>query len=273
MFQRTAEVDSILRNSELLNAAKLVDEMRTELSAELLDAAQHRDLIGDPRLLRFLEGYSGVTNDAVAAFRRMLQWRKDNDLERIRSEVQDRPYTPENLPHGKMILVQISRASGGDAPIMNAGVSHSGHLISCELIGSGDPSALLEGTTEQELRENVLGFFERRQILLDDLSYTSGHLVKTFQVRDLSRFGLHLLKHRRAAGTLQALMKSALDNYPESLAQCVIVASPATFQVTWKTLSWFINRRTHAKILFEGADYHERLLAQIPRRRWRASTS
>ena len=193
----------------------------------------------------------------------MIKWRAENDVERIRADVEGRPLQATSLPHAGKLL-GITREHGGDAPIFDAGLSFAGDLVSIELVGTANPSALLEGTTEQEIRENVIGLFELRQILMDDLSYTHGRLVKTLQVRDLGRFGLHLLKHHRASSTFQALLKSALDNYPESLQTAICVNSPASFQLVWKGLSWFLNKRVQSKILFVGADFHVQLMGLLP---------
>ena len=116
------------------------------------------------------------------------------------------------------------------------------------------------------------------------LTHQSGRLVRTFQMRDFSRFGLHLLKHRRASSTLQSLLKQALDNYPESLGRAMCVCAPTSFQarqsgqneqalafddalllqVFWKGFSWFMNKRMQEKISLVGYDYHDLLLTHVP---------
>jgi hypothetical protein len=201
--------------------------------------------------------------DAAAAYRSMLKWRAENDVERIRAEVAGKPLQATSFPHWEKVL-GITREHGGDAPILDAGLSFAGDLVSIELVGTANPTALLEGTTEKQLLENFIGYFELRQIVMDDLSYAHGRLVKTFQLRDLGRFGLHLLKHRRASSTFQTIVKGALDNYPEALRTALCVNSPASFQLAWKGLSWFLNKRTQSKIMFVGADFHEQLMGLVP---------
>ena len=159
---------SIVASSELENASELLDAMRGELLSDLEGVPQHRDVVGDARMLRFLEGYSGSVKDAVNAFRSMLLWRKENDLETIRAQVAGKPLRAESLLHSEKILA-VTLESGGNAPIMEGGRSYSGDLISIELVGMGNPSALLEATTETELKQNFISFFELRQILMDEV--------------------------------------------------------------------------------------------------------
>ena len=245
------------------NAGALLVSFRALIAPELSSLPPHRDLVGDGRLLRFLEGYGGDIDEAADAFRKMVAWRNSNNLDKIRAEVMGKPLVPASLPHSENVI-KIGRECGGVEPCLYTCLALNGDLVHLELMGFGDPSVMIERTPEIDLLENFIGFFELRQMLFDDLSHSQGRIVRTVQIRDMSRFTLGILKHHSAVLTFQNIIKSALANYPESLGRAVCVNSPTGLPTVWRGISMFLNKRMQDKISFLGSEYHEALMTFLP---------
>jgi len=218
------------------------------------------DLKADLRLARFMDAYSHDVEAAAKAYRDMLQWRKDQEVEKLRKEHlgEMAALHQKSLPHWEEI-----RNAGEYGPWMLAGKSHHGDIVHLEAIGASDPTALMEKVPEEKIVEHYIGFFEIRAKLLDELSEESGRIVRTVQIRDLSRFGMGLIKHASAMKMLSAVMKLGSANYPESSSRVIFIHTPNSFYPFWKAASMVLRKRTLDKVLFLGSDYHRELLKLV----------
>jgi hypothetical protein len=197
---------------------------RIELSGDLADFPQHDDLSGDIRLLRFLRGYGHSVTQACAAYRAMLATRKQHDVERIRAQVLTRPLCAEEMPHGREIYPMY--------PIqLSCGVSRAGHLVSIDPLGALQLVQLIDELGPDKLFEFMIGQAELRQIIMDEMSATSGALVQSVQIKDLHGLSLSAFRDPRAMQTLQSIISTCTDMYPESLATLYIINAPFFFPV------------------------------------------
>jgi hypothetical protein len=160
----------------------------------------YEDVLGDWRLARFLQSVEGDIDEATKSFQHHLKWRITVDAERVRLLVLNKPFRISSFPHAPLLV-----SAGMKKPCVDAGRSRLGDLVHLESIGQGDAKELIRQTTEQQLLEHYVGFFERRSALLESESSNAGRILRTVQIRDMSHFGLHLLSERSALGALQAL--------------------------------------------------------------------
>lgn len=260
--------------------------------ADLAEFPQHDDLSGDIRLLRFLRGYSHSVTQACAAYRAMLATRKQYDVERIRAQVLARPLCAEEMPHGREIYPMY--------PIqLNCGVSRSGHLVSIDPLGVLQLVPLIDELGPEKLFEFMIGTAELRQIIMDEMSATSGALVQSVQIKDLHGLSLAAFRDARAMQTLQSILSTCTDMYPESLATLYIINAPFFFPVVraeprtraepcapreravgpsppcpplraraypeqaWSIVSNFVSERTKKKIHVLGTDYAQTLADDV----------
>mmetsp|Transcript_11827 Transcript_11827/g.27631 ORF Transcript_11827/g.27631 Transcript_11827/m.27631 type:complete len:412 (-) Transcript_11827:92-1327(-) len=156
--------------------APLLIRMRIELSADLEQIAQHDDVSGDIRLLRFLRGHSHSVEQASAAYRAMLATRSKHDVEAIRQKVLACPLVAEDMPHGKEVYPLYPLQ-------LNCGLSVRGHLVSIDPIGLIQLSLLMEQVGPEKLFEFMIGASELRQMW---------SLVSTF-VSERTKRKIHVL--------------------------------------------------------------------------------
>ena len=162
----------------------------------------YEDVVGDWRLARFLQSVEGDVAEAVKSFQHHLKWRLSVNAENIRNQVRGKPFRISSFPHASHLV-----SFGLQKPCVDAGRSRLGDLVHLESIGHGDARELIKNSSEQQLLEHYVGFFELRSLLLESESESHGRLIRSVQIRDMSRFGLHLLSERSALGALQALGK------------------------------------------------------------------
>eukprot|EP00903_Cladosiphon_okamuranus_P011122 g10498.t1 len=83
---------------------KLLREMKAELDEDLRAAPPFPEVIGSRRMLRFLRGHKHDAPKAAAIMRKMLRWRKDNNVDAIREDImQNQKFHPSQFPDGEMI--------------------------------------------------------------------------------------------------------------------------------------------------------------------------
>lgn len=185
----------------------MIAQMKQIVAAELATSAspsEAPDVTGDLRFLRFLRSRSHDVPLAAEAMRSMLLWRQKNDIDgTVRPGCVGRPLTEASLPHaGKVTALGMKGA-------INAGTSRDGHIITISLDGAGDPTALLEQTSEEQLSEFFRTYFELRMMVMDAETRKRRTVVRTLQLRDLE-----------GAGTVS----SPKSGFPQSWSRCSFVA-------------------------------------------------
>jgi len=236
--------------------APLLIRMRIELAADLETCPQYDDVTGDIRLLRFLRGYKHSVSQACIAYRAMLATRMQHDVDAIRRQVLARSLSAEDMPHGAEIYPFY--------PIqLDCGQSKHGHLVSVDPVGQLRLREVMREVGPEKMFEFMIGVSELRQIIMDEVSVESGHLVQSVQVKDLHGLSMSMLKDPKAVSTLQAIISTCTSMYPESLACVYIINAPFFFPMVWTVISRFINERTQRKVRVLGRDYEETLREEI----------
>mmetsp|Transcript_13841 Transcript_13841/g.17166 ORF Transcript_13841/g.17166 Transcript_13841/m.17166 type:complete len:407 (-) Transcript_13841:279-1499(-) len=235
----------------------------SELESEVETPATAPMLLSDVRMYRFLQGNGYDVSAAATAFRKMLEWRKSNNIEKdlvSHFNLYEMELKQSKLPNAK----EINLASGSNGPWYDAGRTHDGHVVHIEVIGSGDPSAMIETVSEQKIIQHHMALLELRANVFDRLSVEQGKVIKSLQIRDLSLFGLHLVRHSGAMSLLGKIMKFGSNNYPESAQKAFFINTPPSFYVVWKVIQTFIRKETLEKTVFLDKSYHRELLKYVP---------
>jgi len=218
------------------------------------------DVKSDIRLTRFLQAHGMDNEKAAKAYKDMLKWRSDVEVEALRKKhLEDVEILKQSsFPHWEEI-----RKVGEYGPWYIAGKSHSGDLVHLEVIGASDPTLLLAQVPERKILEHYIGFFETRAKLLDALTLETDRMVRTVQIRDLSKFGVSLVQHASAMKVLSTVMKAGSAYYPESSSKVIFVNTPLSFYGVWKVASVALRQRTLDKVMFLQSRYHRELLKYV----------
>ncbi len=217
------------------------------------------DATSELRLARFINSYDGDVSAAAEAFRAMLEWRRAESVEQLRETLMA---SVDVIQQASFPHAQAVREAGEYGPWYDAGLCYHGDVIHLEVVGRLD-SSVLDKLSAQRILEHHIGFFETRSHVLDRLSASQGRMVRTLQVRDLSKFGLHLLRQASALGVVQKIMKTGSTYYPESTRKSIFINTPVSFYGVWNALSVVLRKKTQDKVVFLGTDYHRALLAFV----------
>jgi hypothetical protein len=147
-----------------------------------------------------------------------------------------------------------SSSGGGGSSKSAAGSSSpkSGHLVTIEFTGIGDPGAMLDALSLEEYITFEKHNMEHKAILLDRLSREKGYLVKMIAVRDMAGLGY---KHVGSKGVtvMTSVLKMMQGAYPEVIENIFIVSAPWVFATLWRLVKPFVAPRTIEKIKIMGA--------------------
>ena len=115
------------------------------------------NVVVDEYLLVYLLflGYKGDVEKAALAFREMIKWRKEDSIDEIFPSLVDIELRQSKFPHAE----ETNKSSGNNGPWYNAGRSHQGHVIHIEILGSGDPSAMIAEVEEEKIMTHHKGKF------------------------------------------------------------------------------------------------------------------
>lgn len=231
------------------------EALLAELKDDQAGAGSH--LFIRSRLQRFLQANAGSIPEAVAHFRRMLEWRSEHGMDKLRGQLQGLPWSQES----------VSRTCPGFMEMMSTDAtefSPEHHLLWVQRDGRLQIDRLMAIPDEQ-----LFGAFhkvvELRQFHLDQWSEQHNRLIKVVQVRDLS--GLSITRILRDALVMKRLtnMLNLLNtSYPESLYKLVLLNMPGAFNLLWSAVSPLLNARIRSKVNFISGgpfDFPRELLA------------
>ena len=125
---------------------------------------------------------------AASAFRKHLQWRKDQGVDVIRQEIVDRSLGLSwgDYPRGAEVEKYFPQ-------VLDGGRGREGHIIQVECMSLVQTDGLLgdgsDGSVGQAafLRAFIFAL-EARNKLMDDLSRQTGRMIRVIQIRDLTGF-------------------------------------------------------------------------------------
>jgi len=144
--------------------------------------------------MRFFIGFKKDCDNAAVAFKDMLEWREEHDVNAIRKRLLG-GLLPEQFPR----YTAVRRFY----PLLNTGKDHNGCPIMITLTGLIDPAKLVKAVTLEEIRLYIIYEMEHKLIQLSKLTQETGILYPSLEIHDLKGLGMHHL----AAGPIQLLRK------------------------------------------------------------------
>ena len=203
----------------------LIDRIKDYAKAELADATEARDVVGDVRILRFIRGNDGDFASAAEHFRKMLVWRKESGVDDLRAKIIEilGDGDPSSSDPNAITQYYMSLPEGPFFPQnMWVGWSPDGHLLQYELMGRAQPkqgmaAATKAGRGPQDFLNTLIMLTEYVNLVVDRASYEKKKLIYTVNVADHRGFGMKNL-WKPGLEMFKEMLKMLKDNYPELLA-------------------------------------------------------
>jgi hypothetical protein len=80
---------------------ELLAEIRSRLSAEIAEAGQYPEVIGDRAIIRFIRGHNHNLEKATEMYASFLNWRKESNADEARDDIIKRGFNdPRKFPFG-----------------------------------------------------------------------------------------------------------------------------------------------------------------------------
>ena len=196
-------------------------------------------------VLRFLRARPGNVDAAEKMFRGMIQWRLENDVDKILDEYHPPTLLREYFP-GAILK----------------GLDRDGDPIYVGRLGVTDAAGLLAKYGEEELiRYNIwLREMVSRGSWLDEYQEQHEKPVKRVTIiEDLH--GLSILHSSKAVLSLYGkIMRFDQDNYCETGKRLIILRAPFIFRAVWALAKHFFDEGVVAKMTFSGSSDYQTVL-------------
>ena len=235
------EALGIILRSDPEDVSKL-QELKS-LVASRLETTSDPDITGDLRLLRFLHEYI-LPEIAAEKFRAFLNWRKENNVDEIRKLVQceweDLPGHLEVTKHLPSVL--LLRSSNGSVL-----ADKQKNPVAVEFPGLVKIRDFVNNLPLKTLIQAHIANLEKRSLYLDDLSRSSGRLVKMTLIKDFDSADVKSIfsNPRKAAEVLRrvkTLTGIAGSFYPQTVRKTFLLNVPSVFAGIWKALKPFLSQ-------------------------------
>jgi len=234
--------------------AKAVDELKALLVAQGVELPKGCVTVTlEATLYRFLVAANFNARAAARKLKKMVEWRRDHDIDRILFH---------ELPEHKLKVLY------SHVPNTHHGHDRKGHPVHLEQPGRVNWGEVLKerGTktiTKQDLVHMHIFLMEyQNRILFRKASVKQGYIVdKMTNVLDLKSLNLSILGNLKVIGLFKTIQKIDQDFYPDQIHATYIVNAPIVFNLIWKVLRTCFSNREQEKlhILPSGRRGHRRL--------------
>jgi len=163
----------------LMTGQQGIDKMKEILTADGTMPFDERSVPPewqDALLLRFWVGFKKNCANAAEAFKKMLEWRKENSINDIRDKILG-GLKPEQFPRYE----QLRRFY----PLLKTGFDKNGCPINITLTGLIDPAKLVQTATTEEIRMYIVYEMEYKLVQLCKLTQETGIVYRALEVHDL----------------------------------------------------------------------------------------
>lgn len=229
------EQEYIVNNLGLLHP--LQESKLIQLRKRLSDTHMGK-IPNDSHILRFLRSQDFNLEKSKEVLCQSLSWRKQHQVDKILST-----YTPPQLLKDYYL-----------------GCWHHVDLeqrpIYVLRLGQMDTKGLLKACGEEQILRHVLNLMEEGLQKCKEATKREGTPLNSWTcLVDLEGMSMRHL-WRPGVQALLRIMEVMEKNYPETMAQLLIVRAPRVFPVLWTLISPFIEEKTRSKfMMYTGTDY------------------
>eukprot|EP00934_Nitzschia_sp_Nitz4_P006607 Nitzschia sp. Nitz4//scaffold230_size58257//22057//23211//NITZ4_006479-RA/size58257-processed-gene-0.63-mRNA-1//-1//CDS//3329543244//6597//frame0 len=210
------------RREEIQGVREMLSDLTPKEKAELTDPAM---------LIRHFRAEKGDVARALESLRSALQWRRDFDVSRLRTCMQE--------PQEKELQEMMFREDQS-GKLYNRGVNKQGRaLVYMKAMNNKTPNA------EEDNMKHLIWNIEKAVSVTRHFS--GGELDKFCLMIDCNNFRLSKAPSLSVAKfTLDVLQK----HYPERMYRAFVLNPPMTFRVFWNLVKPFVDPVTKTKVVF-----------------------
>lgn len=241
---------------EMKAVAVMREDLGDILTTEPLSGQEEN--VCDSKMVRFLRGYEDDPTKAAAAYRKYVEYRKDNDIDRLRQKIVNHDYQyPNEWEEYQPIRDRMEKG-------MRAcyGKDHYGNIVTVTEIGEMDVKSIIKDKLEELYIEYNHALEEWYHLELHKLSEEGKRLVGRQDVINVMSVGMFQFD----IACYKVLEKATLGGtqYPESSVRITSVGNGWIAIKMWlNIISPFIPARTKMKIRAVGVDFLPVLLESI----------
>jgi hypothetical protein len=219
------------------------DEMKlNDLQGKLADIKHPKN---DPyEIVRFLQEYKGNVDSSERNFRKMIDWRIENNVDNFLEEYMS-PSLYRYFP----------------AAVLK-GVDRDGDPIHIERTGAADSSSLLNryGRDEMVRYSTWIREVQSNGKWRKEYEQSQGHPIKKFTViMDMQGLGRkNMSPSLMSVG--QEVGRLIQDNYPNYAKRIIFIRSPAIFRVAWNIFLPFIDKSLQDVMVFASEKNYREVL-------------
>lgn len=240
---------------------KMTEEYHKELNVPTANYIN-----GEYRCFRFLLGYNFDLSTALNVYKKQLEWRQQQNIDErmikfIKEEMLEN-LSPESAPlHDKILFhfpMNLLLRNKNNELLFDK----EGNCISIERLGLIDEKRLNGEISEEQFINWQVYQLEFKCMLLDKLCRSSGKLIRTTFIYDLSGLSARCI-NRQILNILRCSISVASENYPEGAAYIFLLNSPKIFTTFWNSIKTWLKPRTLHKVFLLDSDYEDFLFKYI----------
>jgi len=269
--------------------------MRAACAEAIAASPQWPDVVGDRKLLRFLQGHEYKLDKASEMYVNFLNWRKENKVDKIRHSIMDGGLDhPTKFPFAEIVMKLMP-----SIPIAPAACDKAGSAI-CVDQYDFDPNEVIEKIGVPNYIVFATHVLEYKSCILEQMSENKdkehldslpddearaaakavpvyqegvaegeqeenepyGNMCTTLVIRDLGAVGF---RHLGSTGQeiIRTVVAISSDNYPELMRKCYMINTPWVFTSIWYLIKGWIAAKTVAKVSLLGGSYMSEMLEDI----------
>eukprot|EP01130_Rhizamoeba_saxonica_P011691 TRINITY_DN486_c0_g2_i1.p1 TRINITY_DN486_c0_g2~~TRINITY_DN486_c0_g2_i1.p1 ORF type:complete len:397 (-),score=102.35 TRINITY_DN486_c0_g2_i1:506-1651(-) len=252
--ESSSESSEYLGKKYLPELKDLTDEQK-EMCREMLEREDVRSVMREMdnniyMISRWLIARNWDMEKAVEMFINTMNWREENNINTLLEDLQEHPkfeilrdYWPSSQAHRDIL-------------------THDGSPVFYERVGMTDPKSVLNDIPLEELISFHLYDQELREKQIYDLCIERGYYTGAIFVQDLTGLGWKHM-YKPALNLLQKSTYMDADNYPELIRKLYIVNCPHVFQIIWKIISPWFDKKSLEKMSIITSGYEDELLSFI----------
>lgn len=199
-------------------------------------------------VVRFLLSKESDIDAAEAMFRKMIEWRKENNVDEIFEKYEPEPEIMEYYPSGIL-----------------KGVAHGNIPILVSRLGATDGVGFVKKYGKEKVMKHAIWLREMASrgpwIKEFEEKYNCTYKYKIY-IEDLQGFGMGHASPEQL-GIFGEMMRFDQDNYPEGTKTIYITRAPGVFNMAWGIIKNFFDARVSKKMVFCGASQYKKVFSEI----------
>eukprot|EP00656_Telonema_subtile_P048165 TRINITY_DN5667_c0_g1_i3.p1 TRINITY_DN5667_c0_g1~~TRINITY_DN5667_c0_g1_i3.p1 ORF type:complete len:487 (+),score=115.79 TRINITY_DN5667_c0_g1_i3:64-1524(+) len=252
-----------------------IGAMRSELAEDLAAAPQHPELLSDWKMLRFLRGHHTVP-EACSAFRNMLAYRKERNVDQAREELLAGVLLPNNRldvarftdvkwPYTLPKFERLRKhAWDGLMPCVNHGTDALGNPLTFTYFRYYNLNGVVNANLQDLWLRLSLYCDVYSDLLLHELSVQTGRMIARHDIVDADGVGPTTMG--TSAIRLIGRVGESSEQYPEMIVRTTAVNFGGVELAVFNNLiKPFLPEQTISKFAAHGTEYELQAIPQNTR--------